>query len=298
MEFTFDDITRSSLFETTTKKFLETSNLEVIPRPACFIIRPKSEDAHFVKRLIVFPPNGFTADEKSMLNPHPEARKARVKILGEINPFKKGFRPLVRKIEFTFSIKRDIPTENGSAYARFSKEFCGSLLKSWKNWFYVTKENGWGFFHNLVNLSIGWVLAVLEKHLVDQKEINIRHYLDQLSKPQQNILLGCLREIQEHGDGIFENKNVVSEVLKFPSSILVPILVQMLSMRENGKHEPCTIFALLLKIAKSNRNVVLKEVDRAKAYNLAPSYYLDEMAVKLRRNHPPSDEGTIHGYET
>src|SRR3990167_9263654 len=199
MQSNFYEIEQSSLFQKTLKKFLGSGNTEVITRPACFFVRLKSEDTKFIKRIIVFPPLGFTGDEVALLNPHPEARKARVKILGKINPTKKGFKPLIREIKFSFSLTRSVPTEKTSAYAKFSEKYSKSQLKSWKNWFYVVKENGWGNFHSLINLSDEWVAAFLEKELVDQKTIDLKSYFEKLSQPEAKKLRVAIQRIEHIG---------------------------------------------------------------------------------------------------
>ena len=281
MEFSSEKIAQSSLFKKTLKKFLGEKDSEIVVRPACFFVRLKNEEANLVKRIIVFPPHGFTVDKIDLLNSHPEARKARVKILGKINPTKKGFKPLTREVKFNFSLARNVPTEKMSAYARFSEKYCGSQLKSWKNWFYVVKENGWGNFHSLINLSNEWVVVLLEKETVDQKKINIEPYLEKLPQTKSGKLRVALQKIEDTGDKIFDDVSFVSELLKFPSKILVPILLQMLNVQETGKHESCTFFALLLKIAKKNKKLVLEEVKRAIELKSAPYYYLDELNKKL-----------------
>ena len=282
MQFNFHEIYKSSLFQKTLKKFLGGGNFEVVVRPACFFVRLKSEDAKFIKRIIVFPPHGFTGGEINLLNPHPEARKARVKILGKINPTKKGFKPLIREVKFDFSLTRNIPTEEMSAYARFSEKYCKSQLKSWKNWFYVVRENGWGNFYSLINFSNEWAIALLEKELIDQKAINIKFYLEKLPEPQGEKLRIALLKIEQVGDKIFDNKTFVAELLKFPSKILVPLLIQMLNAQETGKHEYCTFFALLLKVAKENKKLVFEEVNRAIELKSASYYYLEDLSRKLK----------------
>ncbi len=284
MQFNFYEIKQSSLFQKTLKKFFGEKDYEVVVRPACFFIRLKSEDAGFIKRVIVFPPHGFTGDKIGLLNPHPEARKERIKILGKINPTKKGFRPLVEEIKFDFSLTRSIPTKETSAYAKFSKKYCKTQVKSWKNWFYVVKETGWGNFHSLINISNEWVVALLQKELTDQKKINIKPYLEKLPQTKASKLRAALHKIEHTGDKIFDDVNFVSELLKFPSKILVPILLQMLNVQETGKHENCTSFALLLKIAKKNKSLVLKEVKRAIELKSAPYYYLDDLENKLSKS--------------
>jgi len=283
MEFSFQEIIKSSLFKETVKKFLGGENFEIVVRPACFFIRLKNEDTKFIKRIMVFPPHGFTGDEIDLLNPHPETRKARVKILGKINPFKKGFKPLIREIRLDFSPIRNIPTEKTSLYSRFSKKYCQSYLKSWKNWFYVVKENGWGNFHSLINLSSEWVIVFLEKEFIDQKNINITPYLKQLSNTKADKLEQDMEKIKNIGDLIFKEKTFVSKILEFPEKILVPILIQMLNVKETGKHENCTFFAFLLKIGKKDNKLVLEEVKKAIKLKLAPYYYLEDLENKLTK---------------
>ncbi len=284
MQSNFYEIYKSSLFQKTLKKFLGNGEVEIITRPACFFVRLKSEDAKLVKRIIVFPPRGSTGDEENLLNPHPEARKAKIKILGKINPTKKGFKPLIREIKFSFSTSRNILTEKTSAYARFSEKYCKSQVKSWKNWFYVVKENGWGNFHSLVNFSNEWVVAFLEKELIDRKTINIKPFLEKLPKPQVKKLQVALQKIERVGDKIFGERKFVSESLIFPPKILVPILIQMLNVQETGKHGSCTFFALLLKLAKKNKPLVLAEVRRAIEIKSAPYYYLEDLERKLNKS--------------
>ncbi|MCX6757604.1 MAG: hypothetical protein NTZ44_01850 [Candidatus Nomurabacteria bacterium] len=281
MEFNFKQIAGSYLFKETVKKFLGTESFEIVVRPACFFIRLKVEDTKFTKRIIVFPPYGFAGDEIDLLNPHPETRKARVKILGKINPLKKGFKPITREVRLDFAITRNIPTEKTSLYARFSKKYCKSQLKSWKNWFYVVKESGWGNFHSLVNLSKEWVVVLLEKEFVDQKSINIKNYLDKLSKKEAIELKKSVEKIKNVGDTIFSDEVFVSKVLEFPKEILVPILIQMLNVKETGKHENCTFFAFLLKIGKKNNKLVLEETRQAIKLKSAPYYYLEDLEKKL-----------------
>lgn len=280
MKPNFQNVLESPLFIKTYVKFLGTKNFELITRPSCFVVRSKNEDSRLVRRVILLPPSGFTADKIELLNPHPEARKARIKILGKINPDKKGFKPLIREVRLNFSLLRNMPTEKTSAYAKFSKKYCGSKLLSWKNWVYVVKENGWGNFHNLINLSDEWVVALLEKWLIDQKTINILPYLKRIPK-QTKKLQETLGKITLLGDAIFKNEKLIRVVLKFPYEITVPVFIQMLNVQETGKHEPCTFFALLLKIAKKNRALVRQETKKAITHESAPHYYLHDLERKL-----------------
>jgi len=280
MQYTFSEIRKSLLFQNALKKFfgnLDEDNFETVTRPACFFVRIKHEGNKINKRVIIFPPNGFTGDKVDLLNPHPDTRKAKVKILGKIDPTKKGFKPLLDEVQLIFSTTSNLPTETSFAYGRFSKKHCQTLRKSWKNWFYVVKQNGWGYFHSLVNLSTDWVVALLEKELTDQKNINNEAYLKKLPHADAQKLQGFLKTINLVGDQIFKNQTITAKILKFPPKILVPILIQMLNVQETGKHENCTYFALLLKIAKKNKSLVLVEIKKAIKLKLAPYYYLEDL---------------------
>lgn len=281
MDNNFQDIFQSALFKKTANKFFGNKKVEIIRRPACYFIKVNEKNSRLIKRIIIFPPQGFTANKINLLNPHPETRNARVYIFGKIDPTKKGFKPVREEIKFNFSLTRDIPTEKNTPYATFSENYCGSQLKSWRNWFYVIKETGWGNFHNLINVSDEWVLALLEKELSDVKKINIEIYLGKLSKKEKSSLQTKLNKIIRKGDEIFSDKIFVKEFLKYNPEILVPLLIRMLNIQETGKHEPCTFFALLLKEAKNNKKLVLYEVKKAINLKSAPHYYLSDLKKKL-----------------
>lgn len=281
--YTYQQIIESPLLKKTIKQFLP-KEYEVVERPASFSIRLKKENSRIIKRIILLSPQGFTADKISLLNPHPEARHARVKILGKIRPQNKGFAPVNKEIKFIYSLLKEVPTEKDSSYSNYfelSDEYYGTQLKSWKNWFYVVKENGWGNSHNLINVSNDWVVLLLEKELLDSKKINIEKFLKQLPVAKAKRLKNILKQIEINGDKVFKDKQSVKDLLKIDHNILAPVLIQMLNFRETGKHEPCTFFALLLKIVKTNKKLVSKEVDKALKFKTAPYYYLQDLKKKI-----------------
>ena len=239
-----------------------------------------------VKRIILLPPHGFTTDKINLLGPHPEALNAKIRILGKIKPQNKGFVPLHKEIEFVFSLIREVPTEKDSSYSdysKFSKEYYNSQLKSWRSWFYVVKENGWGNFHNLINLSNDWIVLLLEKKLTDRKKININKFLKQVSTAKAEELENILKQIEKNGDKVFKDSSLVKKLLAFNPKILVPILIQMLNFQETGKHEPCTFFAFLLKVIKKDKKLVLREVNKSLKSKIAPYYYLEDLKNKINK---------------
>jgi len=281
MKYTWKEILSSTLLQKTIRGFLDQGPTEIIHRPACFFIRNKKEDKELIKRIIIIPPRGFTSDEMDLLSPHPEARTVKIRILGKLDPSKKGYKPIKAEVQFNFSITRNIPTESFSAYARVSKGYTASRYLSWNNWVYVIKESGWGNFHNLVNLSDEWIIIYLEKELADQKKIDIKIYLSKLSQLRAKELQLILSQISEEGDESFNNKTLLKKLDYFPNPIIIPILIRMLNIQETGKHQPCTFFALLLKIAKKDKATVFKELESAINLQVAPRYYLEDLAKKI-----------------
>lgn len=283
MDFHFEQIESSFLLKKTIRKVFNNADYEFIKRPGCFFIRAKNEDKKIIQRMILFQPKGFTGNKLDLLNPHPETRTAKIEILGKLNPIKQGYKPLIREVNFIFSLKREMATEQNSPYAKYSKKFCRSRLLSWKNWFYVIKESGWGNFHSLINLSNEWVVVILEKNLIDQKPINLEPILKKIPQRDAKILSKHLKEIELLGDKIFDHPNIVRTILSFTADILISALIQMLNIQETGRHEPCTVFALILEIARKNKPLVLTELNKAIKLDLAPYYYLEDLEKKLKR---------------
>ncbi len=54
----------------------------------------------------------------------------------------------------------------------------------------------------------------------------------------------------------------------------------MLNVLETGKHEPCTVYATILKIGKTDKKV-LNYLEEALRNKTAPEYYLKELITKL-----------------
>lgn len=64
---------------------------ELVTRPASFLIRELNEDDYKLHRVIILPPHGHTVDHADDMNPHPEARRAKITIKGGIREGKVGF---------------------------------------------------------------------------------------------------------------------------------------------------------------------------------------------------------------
>lgn len=281
-----DDILSCPLFKATVAEYLGEGELSLTNRKSCYFVRKIDENVLpenklLIVRLLLLPPGGFTGIRRNILSVHPEARTVKLRILGAIAPEKRGYKPLIREIEFMYAPIRQVPTSAELPYAYYSDEYCRKELKSWRSWFYAVKEDGWGNFHSLVNLSGEWAVIVVEKELIDHKPIKIANFLNELDNQKARHLQHLLQMIQLQGDAFFTKPQQIEEILSFPPSILVPILIRLLNVPETGKHEPCTYFGLLLKLSKQRRSLVMAEVQQAISLQVAPSYYLHDLKRKL-----------------
>lgn len=135
----------------------------------------------------------------------------------------------------------------------------------------------------MVNLSNEWILLILEKELRLQKTPDLPSKISVLDKNQQKNFTTLYDKILLFGDAIFDKeKQLIEEICNFDVDKITPPLIEMLNILETGKHEPCTVYAIILKIGKKNKNLIdyLKEAAKSKT---APKYYLEELIKKLSK---------------
>ncbi len=279
--FTIDDILNANIVKNVVKTRFATKETEVIKRPASFIIRLKNEPEDRVFRIILLPPHGFTADTMDETNPHPEVRKAKIEIKGGVRPNKSGFNLLKKCIRYQYYTVRNIKITEDKPYPKINGEYYKENMKSSKQIFFVVKEDGIGFYHSLVNLSNEWILLSLDKELRLQRAPELQSKIANMDKNKQRIITLLYKKILLLGDTIFKKEpRLIEEICNFDVDKIIPRLIEMLNVLETGKHEPCTVYAIILKIGKKNVKVIdyLKEaVER----NVAQKYYLDELIKKL-----------------
>lgn len=274
------EIIDSPIVKATLKSLFDGKETEIIIRPASFIIRLKHESEDKVFRIIFLPPNGFTANETDETSPHPEVRKAKIEIKGGVRPNKTGFNILKDVIKFQYYTKRNIKITEDDPYPKINEQDYKEEIKSSKDKFFVVQEDGIGFYHSLVNLTDEWVLLILDKELRLQKNPNLQSLISNLDKNQQKIIILLYEKILLYGDEIFGKEDeLIQKICNFDVEIITPSLIEMLNVLETGKHEPCTVYAILLKVGRKN-NIIeyLKEAVKNKT---APKYYLEELIQKL-----------------
>lgn len=284
VDLTFNDIKNSPQLRGVIQKLFGTKETELIERPASFILKLKHEPDERIFRIILLPPYGYTSNKHNETSPHPEVRQATIEIKGGIKPEKFSFSILKHVLKYQYYTKRDIKIENSLPYPKIGGRDYQELIKSAKEKFFVVRENGSGFYHNLVNLSNEWLLLVLNKELRAQKTPDVKSAVRQLSKNDQKTFLTLYQQILRHGDEIFERrKNLISTISNFDVAKAIPPLIEMLNVFETGKHEPCTVFGIILKISKGDKKLSSKCLKEAVRQNKAPRYYLLELLKKLQQ---------------
>lgn len=283
MQVTFGDIENSPQLRRVIQTVFDTKKVELIQRPASFIFELKHEPEERVFRIILLPPHGYTSNEKNQTSPHPEVRQAKIEIKGGIKPEKSGFSILKNILKYQYYTKRDIKIKNSLPYPKIGGKHYHERVKSAKEKFFVVRENGTGFYHNLVNLSNEWLLLVLNKELRIQKTPDVKSSVQFLHKKDQKTFLTLYNQIVRHGDELFEKqKSLIARISNFDVAQAIPPLIEMLNVLETGKHEPCSVFGIILKISKQNKKLASTYLKEAVRQNKAPRYYLYELLKKLQ----------------
>jgi len=279
--YTPEEIISSPLVRNIINNLFQNQEIEIVKRPASFIIRSKNEPEDRIFRIILLQPYGFSGNKIDETNPHPEVRKAKIEIKGGIRPDKSGFNLLKNVLKYQFYTIRNVKTKDDEPYPKVGGLNYKEEIKSSRQKFFVVEENGIGFYHSLVNLSNEWILLILEKDLRLQKMTNFNPLLKKLDKNQHTTIITFYEKVLQYGDEIFEKEgDLIKTICDLDIDKIIPPLLEMLNVLETGKHEACTIYAVILKIGKKNKIITdyLKEALKNKA---APKYYLDELINKL-----------------
>ena len=82
---------------------------------------------------------------------------------------------------------------------------------------------------------------------------------------------------------------VGSRILPFPELAMpvrkrIPALIELLNKPEGGKHEQCTVYAVILKAAKQDPKTALALIQKAITQHAAQPYYLNELANKIKKH--------------
>ncbi len=273
------DILSAPVIRSTVNTVLGKEPYDIVERPGAYVLSLKKEPTDRCRRVIVLKPKGFTSNGLEVLSSHPEAGEATIEIKGAARPENNGYFPIKNCIEFVYRDKDDVETQPGYPYAGVNGAF--RKLKTSRMKFKAVKRNYRGFYHNLINLTNEWLVLVLDKRLNLTKQVDYTLF-ESAGKRHKDILHGFAAAVRSDGDGIFESKSdVVRHVCAIDPRASLPALITLLNVEERGRHEQCTVFAVILRIAKTHPVLALELLRKAEIAEAAPPYYLHELIKKV-----------------
>ncbi len=270
-------------------------DLQIIKRPACFFIKRPKEDEHNINRLIILPPHGYTSNEANQTNCFEGVKRATIKFKGAVREGKQGFSKMEKGLLQASFNQNSLVSALDRPYVEFNLQNPAPNLQikyhtSHTPPFHVVKEDGTGFYHTLVNVTDDWLVLELHKVLRPQKTADINSQLINVQDELADILRKTESCIKDIGDRFFYNRNdLVEAILDIPPSISLPALGEMLYIRDTGKHETCTAFGLILKIAQEHPQETLKYLSHAKRKQLIPTYFAEQLIKKIKNKMVQND---------
>jgi hypothetical protein len=274
------EILSAPVMRTAVSNVLGRQPYDLVERPGAYVLALKKEPSDRCKRIIILKPKGFTSNSLGELSSHSEAEEATVEIKGAARPTNRGYFPIKNCVEFAYRDKDGVRTRSDYPYANAHNAL--RELKTSRTRFKVVRRNYHGFYHNLVNLTDEWLVLVLDKKLNLAKQIDYS-LIEGAGKKQRDALRHFAEGVKSDGDGIFKNDpDAVESVCSMNPGVSLPALITLLNVEEKGKHEQCTVFAVILKIAKKHPALACGLLEKAEKDKAAPSYYLRELIKKVK----------------
>ncbi len=267
------------------------SDLQIIRRPACFFIKKPMEDERDINRLIILPPHGHTSNKINQTNCFEGVERATVKFKGAVREGKHGFSKMQKGLLQVSFNQESLVSNLDRPYIEYDLSNNDPKLEtknhtSHTSSFHVVKEDGTGFYHTLVNTRDDWLVLELHKVLRPQKTANIESKLDGVQNKFADVLKETGQVISDIGDRFFSDRHdLVEAVLDIPHSISLPALGEMLYIRDTGKHETCTAFGMILKIAQDHPEQTLAYLNRVKKEQAIPTYFAKQLIEKIEKKH-------------
>lgn len=277
--FNLEEILKTQILNTLVKTLFRDDKTQIVNRKNYYLLKKQIEDGDKITRIILLPPGIKTASdftgikEFNLMSPHSEYEEATIEIKGGLMPGRQGFSKIKSALKFSYYTKSDIKPGQKKYYEEIFKSTHEPKFK-------VVKSNGWGFYHNLTNRTNEWLCLILEAKLLNQRAPNI--ILSSFPSSEKATINNLIQTLKSKGDYIFkEDSNLVEEIINLDPSKIVPILIELLNIKNRGNHEPCTVFALILKIGKKNKATIIKLLKTALNNGSAPKFYLKELLQKL-----------------
>ncbi|MDD5163587.1 MAG: hypothetical protein PHD95_05260 [Candidatus ainarchaeum sp.] len=274
--FNFDEILHSGLLQKEIRERFFDKKMAVVRRKKSFILMTDEKGQTTVERILLLPPRGTTSGantgvkEFDSINSHPEALKAWVTILGGVAPGRNGYSHIKNCVKFSYSDSVEKRKLNTAIFSSHSPPIP------------VLRPNGFGFWHSFTNLSNEWIVLFLKKELRPIKQANFPELLSVFSQIEQEKIKLSLQAITNYGDEVFNKESQsVDALCSYSEEKILPILINALNIEERGKHEQCTVFAIILKIAKKDPQTAMDIVLSARKEQTAPDFYLKELEKKI-----------------
>ena len=279
MRGTISEVLSAPVVRATINNILGSGPYELVERPGAYVLSLQKEPADRCKRVIILKPKGFTSNSLDELSSHPEAMDATIEIKGAARPAKNGYFPIKNCVEFVHYDKDGAETTPDYPYASADGAF--REVKTSRTRFKVVKRNYYGFYHSLVNLTDEWLVLVLSKRLNLSKPVDYS-LIEGLGKRQRNAFYALAEDVKKNGDGIFkEDAKALRRVYSMDPRVSLPALITLLNVEEKGRHEQCTVFATILKIARKYPALALRFLKKAAKDETAQPYYLNELLKKV-----------------
>lgn len=264
---------------------------ELVTRPESFMVRNKIEGDRDIHRTIILPPKGYTADKINQMNSHDEAEYATIEIKGAVRDEKNSFSVLRDCLLIASIPQNGMVSDLNKPYMTFdiSANDKPDLLLEKKSAgtapFTVVKSDGYGFYHNLINLTDDWLVLQLYKKLRPQRPVNLTPHLKGLLTGQAQSLQAFYDAIVLFGDEIYNKKpSLIQSVLRIPVVNSLPALVDMLHVHDSGMHEACSVFATILKLGKMHPEYVTAFLKQAIQSKSVPTYYAEQLIHKIEKS--------------
>ena len=272
-------------------------DIDVVERHASFSIAQKDEDERHVHRIIMLPPHGYTANAPEQMNAHDEVEQATIEIKGAVRKGKNGLSKLKNCLLLAALPENGDVSDLDVPYLTFDISDCANnpdlvldMHSAGEAPFHVVRKDGFGFYHNLINLTDDWLVLELNKTVRSMKPIDLARHLTSVPETTAHLLKRLHQNILLHGDEVFDKApNLVTQIARLPANDVLPALGEMLHARETGRHEACTAFGMILKVANQDPTAVMRYLETALEVKAAPPYYLKQLMEKVQRKHLKDD---------
>lgn len=257
----------------------------IVERTAMFMVKAPEEDERNINRLLIFPPKGYASNQPNLTNCFQGVERATIEIKGAVRDGKRSFSKVDNCLLVPSYHEISRISDLDKPYLNFDIDNPDPNLtlethSSHKPGFHIVRPDGTGFYHTLINLKDDWLVLQLKKILRPQKAPNMqKHY--RIMQDQHIMVLNSFYDgIIQYGDKLFsENPDLIQTVAKMPHQISLPALGEMLYIRDTGKHETCTAFAMILKISKTRATHVLDYLQSADI----PPFFAEQLIKKIKK---------------